>query len=80
MSPDCQATAAAIVASLGGKSNIESLEACITRLRVVVREVSLVDQDGLRAAGAYGVVVVGSVVQVVVGPQADALADAVGDV
>lgn len=78
MSENYQATAAAIVQGLGGKANIESLEACITRLRVVLRDVSLANEDALKAAGAFGVVVVGPVVQVVVGPQADALADAVG--
>ncbi|MCO7221443.1 glucose PTS transporter subunit EIIB [Klenkia sp. PcliD-1-E] len=68
-----------IVAGLGGAQNIEDVEGCITRLRTEVRDASLVDQAALKAAGAHGVVVSGSVVQVVVGPEADALADDVND-
>ena len=71
--------AAAIVAGLGGAGNIDDLEACITRLRTEVRDPALVDQAALKALGASGVVVQGSVVQVVVGPQADVIADDVHD-
>lgn len=70
--------AAEIVAGLGGKENIESLEACITRLRVNVRDAEKIDEDALKAAGAFGVVKVGQAIQVVVGPEADNIADAVG--
>ncbi|SDP22389.1 PTS system, N-acetylglucosamine-specific IIB component [Klenkia soli] len=68
-----------IVAGLGGAQNIEEVEGCITRLRTEVRDPSLVDQVALKAAGAHGVLVAGSVVQVVVGPEADSLADDVND-
>lgn len=71
--------AAAIVAGLGGAANIDDLEACITRLRTEVRDPALVDAAALKALGASGVVVQGSVVQVVVGPQADVIADDVHD-
>ncbi|MDO5721271.1 MAG: PTS transporter subunit EIIB [Actinomycetaceae bacterium] len=78
MSSSVDSTGAAIVAGLGGKPNIVSLEACITRLRVVVNDAAVVDEQALKAAGAFDVVMVGPVVQVVVGPQADDLADAIG--
>jgi PTS system N-acetylglucosamine-specific IIB component len=67
-------TAEQIVAGLGGRANIVEIEPCITRLRTEVEDASLVDQDALKAAGAYGVVISGNVVQVVVGPVADTLA------
>jgi PTS system N-acetylglucosamine-specific IIB component len=67
-------TAEQIVAGLGGRANIVEIEPCITRLRTEVEDPSLVDQDALKAAGAYGVVMSGNVVQVVVGPVADTLA------
>lgn len=70
--------AAKIVAGLGGRENIEFLEACITRLRAQVRNPEVVDDDALKEAGAFGVVKVGSAIQVVVGPEADDIADAVG--
>ena len=68
-----------IVDGLGGLDNIVEVEPCITRLRTEVEDPSLVDQAALKAAGAYGVVVSGNVVQVVVGPEADTLASDIGD-
>lgn len=67
-------TATQIVAGLGGQENISDLEPCITRLRVEVVDQAKVDEEALRAAGAFGVVRSGSVVQVVVGPTADEIA------
>ena len=67
-------TAEKIVSGLGGRENISDLEPCITRLRVEVEDQEKVDEDALRAAGAFGVVRSGRVVQVVVGPTADDLA------
>ncbi len=67
-------TAEKIVSGLGGRDNISDLEPCITRLRVEVEDQEKVDDDALRAAGAFGVVRSGRVVQVVVGPTADDLA------
>ena len=67
-------TATKIVAGLGGQENIADLEPCITRLRVEVVDQARVDEEALRAAGAFGVVRSGSVVQVVVGPTADEIA------
>lgn len=67
-------TATQIVAGLGGQENITDLEPCITRLRVEVVDPDKVDEEALRAAGAFGVVRSGSVVQVVVGPTADQIA------
>ncbi len=68
-----------IVAGLGGAGNIVEMEACITRLRTEVRDGSKVNEAALKAAGAHGVVVSGEVVQVVVGPEADTLADDIED-
>ena len=68
-----------IIAGLGGAGNIVEIEACITRLRTEVRDVARVDEPALRAAGAHGVVKAGTVVQVVVGPEADTLAEDIED-
>jgi len=68
-----------ILAGLGGKDNIVEIEACITRLRTEVEDASLVDEKALKAAGAHGVVASGTVVQVVVGPEADNLAEDIED-
>lgn len=71
--------AAAIVAGLGGAANVVEVEGCITRLRTEVVDPGKVDQAALRKAGAHGVLVSGTAVQVVVGPEADSLADDIDD-
>jgi N-acetylglucosamine PTS system EIIB component len=68
-----------ILAGLGGKANIVEIEACITRLRTEVTDPALVDEKALKAAGAHGVVASGRTVQVVVGPEADNLAEDIED-
>lgn len=68
-----------ILAGLGGADNIVEIEPCITRLRTEVEDESKVDQAALKAAGAHGVMARGTVVQVVVGPEADTLADDIED-
>jgi PTS system N-acetylglucosamine-specific IIB component len=68
-----------IVAGLGGTANIVEVEGCITRLRTELTDPSLVDEAALKRAGAHGVVRLGQVVQVVVGPEADMLADDIQD-
>ncbi|MFT3943297.1 MAG: glucose PTS transporter subunit EIIB [Ancrocorticia sp.] len=62
-----------ILTALGGAKNVNDIEDCITRVRVEVQDPSQVDENGLRVAGAFGVVLQGHVVQVVVGPVADEL-------
>jgi PTS system N-acetylglucosamine-specific IIB component len=71
--------AATILAALGGPGNIVEIEACITRLRTEIQDVSLVDEATLRAAGAHGIMRSGSVVQVVLGPEADLVASEIED-
>lgn len=68
-----------ILAALGGADNVVEIEACITRLRTEVKDGGKVDQAALKAAGAHGVVASGTVVQVVVGPEADNLAEDIED-
>jgi len=68
-----------ILAGLGGADNVVDIEACITRLRTEVSDPARVDEAALRAAGAMGVVRSGTIVQVVVGPEADNLAEDIED-
>lgn len=68
-----------ILAALGGADNIVEVEPCITRLRTEVRDASKVDAAALKKAGAHGVVEAGTVIQVVVGPEADTLAEDIED-
>ncbi len=68
-----------ILAGLGGADNIVEMEPCITRLRTEVKDAALVDEKALKAAGAHGVMKVGTMIQVVVGPEADTLAEDIED-
>lgn len=68
-----------ILAGLGGADNVVEIEACITRLRTEVSDPGKVDEAALKRAGAHGVMRSGDVVQVVVGPEADNLADDIED-
>ncbi len=63
-----------ILDALGGGSNVVELEPCITRLRVEVKDTESVNETDLKAAGAFGVVRSGRIIQVIVGPEADSLA------
>ena len=63
------ATSAAIARGLGSKRNITSVDCCATRLRCSVADAALVDEKLLKATGAVGVIVKGTGVQVIYGPQ-----------
>lgn len=67
-----------ILAGLGGAGNVEDLEACITRLRVEVSDNSKVNEDKLKSV-SFGVMVSGEAVQVIVGPEADTIAEDIRD-
>ncbi|WP_153306507.1 PTS glucose transporter subunit IIBC [Desulfogranum japonicum] len=62
-----------LVLAFGGKSNIESLDACITRLRVEVKDMDKASIDRLKALGAAGVVTVGTGLQAIFGPRSENL-------
>lgn len=72
--------AALIVSSLGGEENIESITNCYTRLRTVLKDPSLVDENTLKnETGASGLIVKGNNVQVVYGLTVTAVRKAVDE-
>ncbi|HEY2067386.1 MAG TPA: PTS glucose transporter subunit IIBC [Gemmatimonadaceae bacterium] len=62
-----------LVEAFGGADNIHSLDACITRLRVELNDVSRADARALRQLGASGVVTVGSGMQAIFGTRSENL-------
>ena len=56
-----------LVLAFGGRGNLVTLDACITRLRITVRDPARVDRALLKQLGASGVVQVGNSVQAVFG-------------
>jgi PTS system N-acetylglucosamine-specific IIC component len=69
------APAHAWIRALGSAKNLRSVEACTTRLRLVVTDPAQLDEPALKALGSRGVLkLADGAVQVVVGPVADQLA------
>lgn len=67
---DYTVIAQGIVEGLGGRENIVSVDHCVTRLRLEVRDPLRVDEQKLRSSGAAGVIRPGkNAVQVVIGPK-----------
>lgn len=64
-----ESTSSLILRGLGGRGNIENIDACATRLRVTVKNSELVTDALLKKSGAAGVIRRGTGVQVVYGPQ-----------
>lgn len=62
-----------LVEAFGGRENLETLDACVTRLRISVREPRRVDEARLKGLGASGVLVMGTGVQAVFGPLSENL-------
>ena len=62
-----------LVLAFGGRSNIKSLDACITRLRIDLHDTGKVNKELLKALGAAGVVMVGSGVQAIFGTRSENL-------
>ncbi|CUN13845.1 MULTISPECIES: glucose-specific PTS transporter subunit IIBC [Turicibacter] len=65
--------AAAILEALGGASNIETLDACMSRLRVSVHDIDEVDETKIKALGATGMFVSGNNLQAIFGTTSDQL-------
>ncbi|PJG85676.1 PTS transporter subunit EIIC [Conservatibacter flavescens] len=63
-------TAHQIIQALGDSDNIEHVDACITRLRVSVKDVKKVDKAALKTLGAIDVLDVGGGIQAVYGAKA----------
>ena len=57
--------------AFGGQSNIKSIDACITRLRITVNQPEKVDVEAIKALGATAVLVVGQNMQAIFGPRSD---------
>jgi PTS system N-acetylglucosamine-specific IIC component len=69
------------IMALGGAGNLESVMACTTRLRLIVKTQATVDTEALKRLGVRGVVKPSATaLQVVVGPTADQLASEIREV
>jgi len=81
---DVSGLARQYIAAIGGSSNLTGIDACITRLRLTVKDSSLVNESMAKRLGASGVIRLNKTgVQIIVGFVAEKIADAMrtaGDV
>lgn len=73
-------TATQILEALGGEENLDDVDACITRLRVAVKDVSKVDKDRIKALGATAVLEVKGGIQAIFGAKADPLKQKINEI
>jgi len=70
-----------IINLLGGRANIVDVDACMTRLRVTVKDADRVGtEEEWKAEGAMGLVMKGQGVQAIYGPKADVLKSDIQDI
>ncbi len=73
---DFTEVARVVLEGLGGKENITSIDNCITRLRLEVKDNTLVDEKVIKSAGVAGIIRPGKTsVQVIIGTQVQHVAD-----
>ena len=73
---DYTAIATTILAGVGGKGNVTSIDNCITRLRLEIKDYTAVDEKKIKSAGVAGVIRPGkNSVQVIIGTQVQFVAD-----
>ncbi|MGM0838558.1 MAG: glucose-specific PTS transporter subunit IIBC [Bacillota bacterium] len=69
-----------VLKALGGKENLANLDACITRLRVSVRDVGQVDKEQLKKLGAAGVMQIDKNIQAIFGPRSEIIKGQIQDI
>ncbi|MCY6370439.1 glucose PTS transporter subunit IIA [Clostridium ganghwense] len=72
--------AARVIEAVGGKDNIEAIDACITRLRMTLKDSSAVDKKALKALGAAGILKAADSIQAIFGTDAEKIKDDIKDI
>lgn len=69
-----------VLDALGGTKNIKYLDACITRVRVTVKNMRLVNRSKLKSLGSADLMIIGDNIQAVFGPKSDMLKEQIKDI
>lgn len=72
---DISGFSVSLMEKLGGAQNIETIDSCITRLRLTLRNAAQMNENDIKALGASGVIKSGNSVQIIVGTKAEIIAD-----
>lgn len=62
-----------LIQYLGGKENILDVETNMSRLKVIVKDTSVVDKDGIQKLGAKGIVEIDNQLKIIFGPNSKQL-------
>ncbi len=68
-----------LVDYLGGKDNIISMEVNMSRFKVTLRDVSIVNKEGIQKMGAKGIVEIDNQLKIILGPNAKQLEKYIDD-
>ena len=68
-----------LVQCLGGKDNILDSEVNMSRLKVTLKDISLVDKDGIQRLGAKGIVEIDNQLKIIFGPNAKTLKEYISE-
>ncbi|GAA0820419.1 glucose-specific PTS transporter subunit IIBC [Clostridium tertium] len=69
-----------VLDAFGGLKNIKYLDACITRVRVTVKNISLVNRSKLKSLGSADLMIIGDNIQAIFGPKSDMLKEQMKDI
>ncbi|WP_300385651.1 glucose-specific PTS transporter subunit IIBC [Clostridium sp.] len=69
-----------VIMALGGKENIKYLDACITRIRITVRDLNLVNRSRIKSLGSADLMIIGDNIQAIFGPNSDILKEQIRDI
>ncbi|MBR2138730.1 MAG: PTS transporter subunit EIIB [Bacilli bacterium] len=62
-----------LIQYLGGKENIEDVQINLSRLKVTVKDVSIVNKEGIQKLGAKGIVEIDNQLKIILGPNSKQL-------
>lgn len=65
---------------LGGKDNIINAECNVSRFKVILKDISLVDKDGITKLGAQGIVEIDNTLKIIFGKEAKQLKKYIDDI
>lgn len=78
---DYDEIAITLLEALGGRSNVVFVDSCITRLRVELKDINMVNEQEILSIGAKGIVKVGkSSIQIIIGTEVGFIVDSINDI
>lgn len=81
VSDDYDELAIVLLEALGGRSNVMYVDSCITRLRVELKNLDLVNEQQILSTGATGIVKVGkNSIQIIIGTKVGFIVDSINDI